>query len=782
MISAALSNKIIEEVISKPISYRPFCKILQNWYGIPAGDYYIKSGNGKLCRNNRIGRGQEGLQCHHICEDLVPGLSDPKIAAENDFAYQKAENLCYCNSYEHALLHILIAENRENVDTADDYITGVGGVRWMMLAINSIMCNQDTSWYSSQDAEGKGCNYNYNNIITGNKPLWKMLINKFCTSAFIRQRLSQTPKQLAESICWLCKKDGTITNSRLDIYDEILAEAGKSKLFDTNVNAFVDLEGFLEVSNSALVVICTGGGKTTTGLEYLRIHGAKALVVGPGDTIKDSWVSDGCATSESDWKDEHVTYMNYQSLMNSYEKLDWSQYSVLICDEAHHIKAERWGEGVRWVLKNHPSIKVIGLTATPTDDQKLGRDEEFQGRLCIGLDLAEGIRKGKIHPFSYIQSIYKIEEVKPEFDSYGTEGTLLWNRLNLSLNQNPIEKILRDNMPAGQRKGVIFCGRFSDIPEAIQILRKYDPEAIPLVLTSRSSKIDNEKIKKQFNGEKIKNVFLITVNMVNEGAHYEGINTLIMLRRTQSATLYLQQLGRIVVSTLKEDPHGIVFDFTNNAQNLIYNSGLVLRKPKDTDPTEGDATDINSTVRDIQEAIKGVAGTEVIYKDYTEDCASILSTLRIMQNTDGAARLIYTVFDSLVDQLDLSELEAFQSDLWGGLKDSSQNSNKSSKGKKPQHASNSDLKQKRKDSSTICNVIPASDLKKLATAYKLVIKRGYTFGFIDFTSDCQINCIVNNAEALKELAYQAGFVNFDLFMNLLRRTSKASYLMVATMD
>lgn len=123
MIGIALSNKIIEEVISKPISYRSFCKILQNWYGIPAEDYYVKSGNGKLRRNNHIGRGQEGLQCHHICEDLVPGLSDPKVAADvimellsggPEVAPSKGRYLVVCNGV--ALCSRLEAEIKINND------------------------------------------------------------------------------------------------------------------------------------------------------------------------------------------------------------------------------------------------------------------------------------------------------------------------------------------------------------------------------------------------------------------------------------------------------------------------------------------------------------------------------------------------------------------------------------------------------------------------------------------------------------------------------------------
>ncbi len=335
-------------------NYREACKFLQDKYdklGYVRKDYYHKDlKDGHLIKTRGVGHGKDGLQYHHICEDIVPSLSDKAKAEANPIEYQAAENMCYCNLLEHAWLHLLITENNaEASDNAEEDITGQGGVKWMILALNSIMCNADTSYYSSTDEDGHGCNYNINNIITKNKKIYEKIINKYCTSAFIRQRLGKSPKELANELCLFTKRDDANVQKTIDT---IIKVGTDTKLFDWNVNAYADLENYLKTERTALVWICTGGGKTTTGLEYLRVHECNALVLCPGNTVKDSWL-----------ENNNCEVITYQTFMNDYATRDYSKYGVIICDEVHHTDAPRWGEGLQFVLDN-TNLKIIGLTAT----------------------------------------------------------------------------------------------------------------------------------------------------------------------------------------------------------------------------------------------------------------------------------------------------------------------------------------------------------------------------------------------------------------------------------
>lgn len=762
-------------------NYREACKFLQDKYdalGYERKDYYHTTGaDNHLTKTNNVGHGKDGLQYHHICEDLVPSLSNKEIAAVNPIEYQKAENMCYCNLLEHAWLHILITENNtEASDEDDEYLTGLGGIQWMMLALNSIMCNADMSWYSSKNEEGRGCDYNVNNIITDHKDDYKKVINRFCTSAFIRQRLNKTPAELALLSCISCKKDGS-NGGLLTIYDDILKEANTTLLFDWNVNAYADLENYLKNNQSALVYICTGGGKTTTGLEYLRVHNVKALALGPGDTIGDSWLRKDENGNILQFNLDHVDYENYQSFMNCYKTINWSKYQVVLCDEAHHVKADRWGEGIRWLLENHPEIKIIGLTATPTAEQFDGTDKEFGGRICYGLDLANGIKNGQIWPFSYITSIYKMEDVKDEFDKFGTSGRVLWEKLNIKLNENPIENILKKHMPAGQRKIIVFCSSIKDLDYAETAMLKYNPNLEIRRITSKQDKDYNDDSKKWFNETVDHDVCLITVSMVNEGAHYDGVNTLVMFRRTNSATLYLQQLGRVVVTTKKDNPNGIVFDFTNNAENLIYNSTVTVESTTEQEAeTETTEDEKQNTIKDIKKVIKELAGKEVIHKDYTEDCVATLNTLKEAKDVNKQSALIFTAFNDL-RQFAENFMDIFDFDIWKELKTAKDNV----KIDRPKHATSKNteakfdetLKGKRAMTRTIAK---ASDVEKIATAFRLAIRRAYNFGYISFEDKHSCAATILNDIEFNSIVRQVGFKKINSFKDVMNKLEKHTYL------
>lgn len=759
--------------------YREACKFLQKKYddcGYTRHDYYHTTGvDNHLTKTAKIGYGKVGLQYHHICEDVVPSLSDIKIASVNPIEYQSADNMCYCNLLEHAWLHVLITE--QNVEASDEdqnAITGEGGVKWMILALNSIYTNADTSCYSSKNKEGRSMNYNYNNIITDNRDQFIKVVNRFCTSAFIRQRLNKSNEELAMVLASLrTKGDINILNN----VDDILAIAKDTYLFDWNVGAFADLLGYMKSSRTALIQICTGGGKTTCALELMRVTGWKTLVVGPADVIKEGW------ENNKDAKRLGYKYVNYQTLMQEdfYKKIAEDGYELIVCDEAHHLGAERWSEGIDYLMAN-TTAKLVGLTATPTDAQLNGNDKHFGGRICYGLNLTDGLKNGDIHAFSYISSIYRMEDVKEEFTKKGEVGRQLWNKLNLSLNAQPVEKILHKHMPGGQRKIIVFCSNKNDLDYARDIMIKYDPkfanEDYCRKIFSDQNKQYNSNAKKWFNDASDHDVCLITVAMVNEGAHYDGVNTLIMFRRTNSAMLYLQQLGRVVTISKKADPHGIVFDFTNNADNLIANQELkVYEEAKVGSSAAEDIKKIRKVIQDC------AAQHEVIYKDYTENCAAVLAALNESMDSKRFEASIYADFSNICLDLAIDDL-GLNMDAWSELK----NENKSKAGSKHEKSGIRATSEKISDeidkavgSSTLRKTsAKASDAERLAAAFKLALNRMYAFDAISFADDLKGQMSVKDQNTFGWVLKSLGFNNQKVFELVVNKQGIRAYIVAST--
>ncbi len=242
--------------------------------------------------------------------------------------------------------------------------------------------------------------------------------------------------------------------------------AAYSTLLEHNMTLFYDLDETLMTSDRALVVLGTGLGKTTTGLAYLRKYGYKAIVLCPNNTIVQGWQGN-----------HEVTAITYQKFMNSYMKEDYSKYQVLICDEAHHCTAARWGEGIRYVLDN-ALLKVIGLTATPKEKKDKKNFETtaefFNHKICQGYAVLDGIENGKIHDFSYIGAIYDTSELKEKYANID-DKTLL-GELDLELNNTPtMGEILTKHMPNSKRKGIIFVSSIESMDEVESIMKNLYP-------------------------------------------------------------------------------------------------------------------------------------------------------------------------------------------------------------------------------------------------------------------------------------------------------------------
>jgi superfamily II DNA or RNA helicase len=772
----------MEKTVFEINDYREACKFLQEKYdalGYIRYSYYHQTGmDNHLTKTNKISQAKVGLQYHHICEDTVPSLSDLNVASRNPIEYQAPDNMCYCNLLEHAWLHVLITE--QNVEASDEdqnVITGAGGVSWMILALNSIYTNASTSWYSSKNEEGYGMNYNYNNIITDNRDQFVKVVNRYCTSAFIRQRLNKSNEELARGLALLrTKKDTNILSN----VDDILKIAKDTYLFDWNVGAFADLLGFMKLNRSALIQICTGGGKTTCALELMRVTGWKTLVVGPSDTIKAGWENNDAA------KKLGYKYINYQTLMqeDTYKKEAKKGYELIICDEAHHLGAERWSEGIKYLMEN-TNAKLVGLTATPTNAQFNGTDQYFGGRICYGLDLAEGIKNGNIHAFSYISAIYRMADMEEEFAAKGEVGRQLWNKLNLSLNANPVEKILHKHMPEGQRKIIVFCSSKADMDYARDIMIKYDKNFANKdycrKIFSDQDKQYNSEAKKWFNNTSDHDVCLLTVAMVNEGAHYNGVNTLIMFRRTNSATLYLQQLGRVVVTSKNPDPHGIVFDFTNNADNLIANQKIEIWEESENK----EAT--TETIKKIREVIKKVAEqNEVIYKDYTEDCANVLAALKDSKTSAQVNGAIYASFMNISMNEGIEDL-GFDTEAWSELKTKNSGKTKIEHKKSGIHARSHELSDAL-DRAIAGGVVSkkmevdASAAERLATAFSLALKRAYTFGVISFSDTAKVQISIKDQRIFNQTIKNLGFKKSSVFEKVMNKLGIQTYLIATNIE
>ena len=525
------------------MTYRQYCTYLQNKYGIPKSSYYSKE-----FRKNRIGRTTDGLFVHHICEDIAPNLSNKEVAQSQNFEYQLPENLCYCDYLEHLFLHILITEYP---DEETGNVVGIGGsVNYLIPELNSLF-----SGYSPAQP-GKRYIVDCFNRVRDDFATYKYLIGRFLgTSGVPRESL----------VSAVMSGDSEYFNENSKIYAE-LKNVCDSETYTQlhNVEVYKEVENLLNTQSKALLVLGTAIGKTSVAVSYAVKYKCKVLVVCPKNNIKDTWDEFGCI----------VDTISYASFANKADTFDYSDYNLIVFDEVHHANAPVWGNSIRHILQNNINVKILGLTATPSCDggRKNISDIFFKDCTVIGYDAIDGIRQGVLHPVSYVCAFYTmpkdIDNILEKCEESTDELTMkLRGRLDLALNNTPtLKEIITSNMPYGNRKGIIFVQTIEDMDEAIRILKGIYPRDEYRKIHSLMDKEEICSAKKWFSNTS--SGYLCTVDMVSEGSHYRGVNTIFMFRKTCSENLFKQQLGRCMTQTSLPNPHCIVFDLVNNMRNV----------------------------------------------------------------------------------------------------------------------------------------------------------------------------------------------------------------------
>lgn len=147
-------------------------------------------------------------------------------------------------------------------------------------------------------------------------------------------------------------------------------------------------EGFRAGKRRGLLVIPTGGGKTVTALEMLRLSAEKGtrglflcdrrtLVYQAAREAREYGLACGVVMSDSGpdlyWPDAPVQFASKDTLLSRPDLLPDAGFVVV--DEAHRSLSDYWAA----LLDRFPKAWLVGLTATPAraDGRGLGRRYEF---------------------------------------------------------------------------------------------------------------------------------------------------------------------------------------------------------------------------------------------------------------------------------------------------------------------------------------------------------------------------------------------------------------------
>jgi superfamily II DNA or RNA helicase len=235
---------------------------------------------------------------------------------------------------------------------------------------------------------------------------------------------------------------------------------------------------------------------------------------------------------------EHV-FASIQSLTASgVTNLDPDHFDVVIVDEFHHAAAASYQR----LLDHVEPVELLGLTATPERSDGLPILQWFDDRIAAELRLWDAIDQQHLVPFLYfgIHDGTDLSDI-PWRRSRGYDVEALSNRYTSSdAWARLVIQEVNAHVAVGSMRGLGFC---VSVDHARFMARHFNAAGIPAAaIWGDSPRQERESALTALGAGDLKMVF--SVDLFNEGVDVPNVDTVLMLRPTESPVLFLQQLGR----------------------------------------------------------------------------------------------------------------------------------------------------------------------------------------------------------------------------------------------
>lgn len=325
-----------------------------------------------------------------------------------------------------------------------------------------------------------------------------------------------------------------------------------------------------------LVVAATGTGKTVVAaLDYARLRKESGgdltlLFVAHREEILDqSLAKYRAALGDGNFGEKLVggqkpregrhVFASIQSLHKKrLMELRPDAYDVLVIDEFHHAAADTYRD-----LLEHLQPKILlGLTATPERTDGKSILSWFDGRIAAEIRLWDALDQGLVCPFQYFgvhdaTDLSMVEFAKGRYDVASLDQLYTGDHVRA----NAVLRAVHDKIqtPSSMR-ALGFC---VSVKHAEFMAKFFTERGLPSLRVDASSTDQERRHALQSLREGRVNVLFVR-DLFNEGLDIPRIDTVLFLRPTESATIFLQQLGRGL--RLEEGKSCLtVLDFIGNA-------------------------------------------------------------------------------------------------------------------------------------------------------------------------------------------------------------------------
>ncbi|RTY96033.1 DEAD/DEAH box helicase [Flavobacterium sp. GT3R68] len=338
------------------------------------------------------------------------------------------------------------------------------------------------------------------------------------------------------------------------------------------VEALRNLERLrIQGKSKALLISATGTGKTylsafdakkTNPKKFLfvvhRLNIAKAAMRTYQSIFGNSKTMGIYSGSSKDLQADFI-FCTVQTISKeeNLKQFEQSHFDYIVIDETHRAAAASYQK-----IMNYFTPKfLLGMTATPERTDGLDVFKLFDYNIAYEIRLHRALEENILSPFHY----YGVTDIT-------VNGSLLDEKTDFKYlaSEERIDRIIEkagiygcDN---GNVRGLIFC---SSLPESKVLSEGFNKRGLKTISLCGEN-IEEERaqaiLKLESKDEQNKIDYIFTYDIFNEGIDIPSVNQVIMLRPTQSAIIFVQQLGR-GLRKIDDKEYLTVIDFIGNYKN-----------------------------------------------------------------------------------------------------------------------------------------------------------------------------------------------------------------------
>lgn len=278
---------------------------------------------------------------------------------------------------------------------------------------------------------------------------------------------------------------------------------------------------------------------------FLRIRPNARVGFYAGQT-RDVEVDILCASIQTLGREEHL------------ERFSSSHFDYIVVDEFHHAAATTY----RRLLAYFSPRFLLGLTATPYRSDQSDILSLCDDNLVFTRGLFDGITSKLLVPFHYygiFDSSVDYTEIPWRSGRFDTEQ--LSNKLATLARAR---HALKEWQHHKQQRTLAFC---VSIKHAEFMAEQFEKAGVACAAVYAGSKLSRADALERLRDGRLMVIF--SVDLFNEGVDLPAIDTVMMLRPTESKILFLQQLGRGLRKSEGKE-RLVILDFIGNHKSFLH--------------------------------------------------------------------------------------------------------------------------------------------------------------------------------------------------------------------